>query len=178
MAQEHQALARRERAEMPLEPRARALEPLRHPQLERDRGLGRDGLGHQAEHARRERQEQRRLDHVLVREREDARDVDAALAVEHRDQRAEEALHVALVQREQEFLLAREVEVDGALRESRLVGDLGDARNALGRAQQEPLCRVEQRLVALFLVFGLDGPLPDCHDIRPVFVARPVAGLN
>ena len=55
--------------------------------------------------------------------------------------------------------------------------EVGDCEFA-GRAQQEPLGRVEQRLVPLFLVFGLDGPLPDCHDIRPVFVARPVAGLN
>ena len=51
-----------------------------------------------------------------------------------RDQRAEEAVDVALVHREQQLFLAGEIEVDGAFGEAGLVGDLGHVGDALGRA--------------------------------------------
>ena len=81
-----------------------------------------------------------------------------------RDQRAEESVDVALVHGEQELLLAREVQVDGALGESGLVGHLGDVGDAFGRAFEQALGRVENRVMTLLLVFGLNGPLPDDHD--------------
>ena len=75
-----------------------------------------------------------------------------------RDQRAEEVRDVALVQREQQLFLAREIEVDGALGEARLVGDFGDVRDALRRAAQQPLGGIEDRVLPLLLVFGRDAP--------------------
>ena len=76
----------------------------------------------------------------------------------------EETVDPPLVHREQELFLAREIQVDRALGEPRLVGDLGDARDALGRACKDPLCGVENRVAALAFVLGLHGPVANGHQ--------------
>ena len=53
---------------------------------------------------------------------------------EQRISGAEELVDAALVHREQQLVLAREIEVDGAFGEAGLVGDLRDVGDALGRA--------------------------------------------
>ena len=72
-----------------------------------------------------------------------------------------------LVHCEQQFFLARKIEIDGSLRETRLVGDFGDARHALRRAQQDPLRGVEDGVVTLALVFGLNRALANYHGNAP-----------
>ena len=71
--------------------------------------------------------------------------------------------------REQQLFLAREIEIDGALAQPRLVGDLGDACNPIGRAQQQTLRRIENRAVALLFVDGLNRALSDGHETPAVF---------
>ena len=75
----------------------------------------------------------------------------------------EELVEVALVQREEQRVLAVEVQVHRALREPRLVGDLRDVRDAVRRAGEQPLGCVEDGVDALLLVFGRDGALADHH---------------
>ena len=64
---------------------ARALQPLRHALLERERGFGRHALPHHPEAACRKRQEQWRLDHVSLRQHQNIVD-------SHRCRRVEPAI--------------------------------------------------------------------------------------
>ena len=92
-------------------------------------------MSHEAETARRQREEERRLDHVFVREREHVADRGRTVARESFVQRSEEAVDVAFVHREQQLFLARKIEVDGTFGEARFVRDLGDIRDPVRRAQ-------------------------------------------
>ena len=88
-------------------------------------------------------------------------------AGQQRVQRAEELVDATFVHGEQELVLAREIEVDGALGEPGLVGDLRDVGDTLRRAREQPLGGVENRVVALLLVFRVDSALPDHHVALP-----------
>jgi hypothetical protein len=161
--QERKARTGLQLRKVPLEPRACARQALGHALLEGKRRLGRNALRHETEAAGRKRKEQRRLDDVLVRQREHVLDAHGLVAGKARDQRLEKAVDVALVHGEQELLLAREVEVDRSLGETRLVGDVRHVGDAVGRAREEARRRVENGVVPLLLVFGLDGPLANDH---------------
>jgi len=72
--------------------------------------------------------------------------------------------HVALVELEQHVFLGGEVEVHRALGEARLVGDLGHVGHPVGLLEVELLDRVEQLLLALFLVLYREGTLYGGHN--------------
>jgi hypothetical protein len=163
-AQQRDAAARRQLPEVTLQAGPGARQPLRHAQPERHRGLGRDAVRHHAEAVRGQREKQRRLDDVGTRQRLHVLDADRRALLDHRDHRAEEAVDRALVNGEQQLLLAGEIEVDGALGESRLVGHLGHAGDPLRPTREQALGRVEDRRVPLLLVLGLHRALPDRHQ--------------
>ena len=135
--QQRHAVARRELGKVALQPCPRARETLAHPCLECQRGLARNVGLHAAEAARGQRKERGLRGEMREGDLQQVVDGDRGRALEEPDQRAEVAVDVALVQREQQLVLAREIEVDGALGEARLVRDLGDIRDALGRARQQ-----------------------------------------
>ncbi len=72
------------------------------------------------------------MDDVFRGDCEQIVDRDRRFTLEQRVEGPEERVETALVEREQQFLLAREVEIDGALAEPGLGGDLGNARDAIG----------------------------------------------
>ncbi len=153
--------------EMALEARAGALEARGHPLLERRQRLGGDRLAPSA------RSSARRAAGTAAGRpcaRASARACRRTAIGSARSSSASSAEKNPSTSRsctrEQQFLLAREVEVDGALGEPRLVGHLGDAGDAIGRAHQQPLGRIEDRVVALLLVFGLDRALAEGHRRR------------
>jgi hypothetical protein len=123
-------------------------------------------MRHHAEATRCELQQERRRDQVPLRERDHGVQRHGPRPLDQRGESGEETVHVALVQREQQLFLAREVEVDGALGEPGRVGHVGDTRHAVGRPRQQGQRRVEQRVVSLLLVFGVNRALPDHHGDR------------
>jgi hypothetical protein len=151
--------------ETPLEPRAPALEPRGHPFAKGCRRVSGNGLRHHREAAGGKRQEQRRANDVFADNRNEIVDRDRIIALEQRIERCEETVEISLMHGEQQFFLAREIEIDGTLAQSGLVGYLGDAGDTIGRAQQQALRRIEDRAVALLLVDGLDCALADDHEI-------------
>ena len=102
------------------------------------------------------------------RNRRDLLDADRFVPRKQRDQRAEEVVDVAFVEREQELVLAREVEIHRALGKTGLVGDFGHVRDAHRRTHEKAFGCVEDRVVPLVLVFGMDCPLSDGHGFRLV----------
>ena len=109
---------------------------------------------------------------MLPRQREHRIDRHGSAGFDERDDVVEKAADPPLVNGEQQLFLARKIKIDGPLRESRVVGDFGDARDALGRMEEYALGRVEDRVVAFPLVFGLDGALANDHDV-PSFAIDP-----
>ena len=107
--------------------------------------------------------EQRRIDEVMMGQPIMSSMPIMAVAPTQKDDLAKETIDTALVDREQQFFLAREIQVDRALGEPGLVGDLGDVRNAFGRTREQPLRRVEDGVVPFLLSFGLDGALSNHH---------------
>ena len=122
-------------------------------------------MRHHPEAARRERQEERRLDDMPPRQREHSIDRDGSAGFDERDDVVEKTADPPLVNGEQKLFLARKIKIDGPLRESRVVGDFGAARDALRRMEEYALGPVEDRVVAFPLVFGLDGALANDHDV-------------
>jgi hypothetical protein len=148
---------------MPLERAAGLGEGLADPLLEGERGLQRHLAVHLGEHPAREREVAGLAQQVHAREVEDGVEVDGPAALQQRHEALEVVLRLALVDREQHLLLAREVEVDRALGEAGGVGHLRDARHAVGPLDELGLGRVEDRAAARFLVLVADGPLLDRH---------------
>ena len=150
---------------MPLQTCASALQPLTHAVLEGSRHVDRHVLIHGAEAAAGERQKQWRLDDIVPSERADGRDRDPLRRVQPIDQRAKKTIDIALVQREEQLFLAREVQINRAFGESCLIGELGHVGAALGRAQQQPLGGVENSVVTLLLVLCLNSALANYHGL-------------
>ena len=100
-------------------------------------------------------------------DRRDLLDADRRAPREQRDQRPKEFVDVTFMEREQELILAREVEIHRALGKTGLVGDFGHVRDAHRRAHEKAFGCVEDRVVPLVLVFGVDCPLPDGHWFSP-----------
>ena len=163
MSKQSDTVAVAEVGEVAPESGTRALQALRHSLLERGRRFGRHALSHHSEASRGKRKEQRRLDHVPVSERENVVDGHIAVAFQAGDQLAEEVVDVAFVDREQQFFLAREIEIHRPFGETCFVGDFGHVRHAVLGAQQKSLCCVQNGVVPLLLGFGLDGALPYDH---------------
>ena len=148
---------------MPLDAGAGASDARRHAFVKSVRSLGGNILLHHAEAHAGKRQVAGRSHHVLQRDGEHVVDGDPLGIFQPVDQDIEEAGAVALVQREQQLFLAGKIKVDRALGEPGKIGDFGDVREAIRKADEKPLGRVENRVAPLFLVLGLNGPLPDDH---------------
>jgi len=164
--QEHDAVTGSENRKVPFQARAGALEAFRHALLECTPRGCRNVLIHDAKTTARQRQEQWRRDDVDACQSEDVFDVHWRADVKQRAERLKKTVDVAFVKSEEQLFLAREIQVDRALGEAGLVGNLGHVRDAIGRAQEQPLRRIQDRVVTLVLVAEVDGTLSNYHGIN------------
>ena len=132
MPQEHDALPRSEHRKVAFQAGARECESFSHALPERARRRCGNALIQDAEAAARQRQEQRGHDDMHARQFENVFDRHRRVTVEECGECLKEAIDIAFVEREQEFLLAREIEIYRPFGEPRFLGDLGHVRNAVG----------------------------------------------